>query len=425
MSELIDPRNASIDGLIDWLRERRVRQPTSSLAEILSGREFAADRLVDLACIDLMQRRRMGHSVSAETYLQEFPTLDRDQHRLDLIDAELCICAELGQGTDVSEIVGRFPDLADPIRELMQLDGVPTAAPPARQRVDDTCESADDSSKSDAAEFSLQGEVSDSSTVHSVPHYPVEAPEWFTADKCVASGQGHWLVRGRDSVRGDALAMKIIELPAQIAQDQGEQILNACEKAAKVRNAAWIIPSLAAIQHRHLAVIRPWVFAPNWEAGDLPRERSARLRDFASVAFTIQSAHDVGAAHGAIHAKNLIRDHDGKTKMVDAVAGLSGLRRWLPSASEKADTDALIADDQRKKLDVQDLIKLVAAASVEWEETMNPGLLSDLRTIAGKYPGEASGRIGELLIKSADAGSNDGGQRPTWRKRLAQWFAGD
>jgi hypothetical protein len=88
MGDLVDPRDASIDGLIDWLSEKRRRDPVSRLSDLIAGHELDEHRLVDIACIDLMQRQRMEHPVSVESYLEEFPCLRNESNLLDLIDAE-------------------------------------------------------------------------------------------------------------------------------------------------------------------------------------------------------------------------------------------------------------------------------------------------------------------------------------------------
>ncbi len=58
MGEQIHPDEASLDDLIDWLRSQRTLHPTASLSSLLAGRSIDTQRLVDLACIDLMERRR-------------------------------------------------------------------------------------------------------------------------------------------------------------------------------------------------------------------------------------------------------------------------------------------------------------------------------------------------------------------------------
>jgi hypothetical protein len=42
MGDVVDPRDASIDGLIDWLREKRRRDPVSRLSDLCSASAIMA-----------------------------------------------------------------------------------------------------------------------------------------------------------------------------------------------------------------------------------------------------------------------------------------------------------------------------------------------------------------------------------------------
>ena len=121
-----DPTSESIDGLIDWIRNARDRDAEASLFQLLRERlidlrSLGTQRLVDLACIDLIHRKRLGQSVTVESYVADFPQLGTDTHRLDLIDAELCVAEEIGLEICTEGLAKRFPDLADQIGELVQL----------------------------------------------------------------------------------------------------------------------------------------------------------------------------------------------------------------------------------------------------------------------------------------------------------------
>ena len=58
----------------------------------------------------------------AEEYVQDFPQLDQTSDLLDLIDAELCVAAELQEPIEIASYYKRFPDLVSEIDELAQLD---------------------------------------------------------------------------------------------------------------------------------------------------------------------------------------------------------------------------------------------------------------------------------------------------------------
>ena len=434
------PGDASIDGLIDWLRENRQRDPASPLSVLLSDYRVDPQRLVDLACIDLMQRRRMGQAVTVETYVQEFPDLASESNLLDLIDAEICVATELGQQIDVDGYASRFPHLLDQIAELARLErGAAAELASALIGVGDAVVHCDEdpprgeqNSVSQSADFSVDvppQEATASRQVSKLPEHLLDVPEWFIGEGCVASGAGRWLMRGRDAVRGTALGMKVIELPLQVSAAGSEQILDACELAAKVRNPSWVPPSIAAIQRRYLGVIRPWQFASPWQPSAASQNPAEQLRRLASVAFAVESAHRIGATHGGIHAENLLVDHSGKVRVLDAGSSRMGLHRWLsPSAPESPLQIASL--DQRRAVDVQDLIKLVAVASVQWNHQWARDLVADLQRISTEDAGGACGLIGQLLMQHADSwrperagGSSRGGQHGTWRKRWARWLA--
>ncbi len=402
-----DPIRESIDGLIEWVRERRKDAPDARLTDLLAGHRLPTERLVDLACIDLMQRRRMGHAVTVETYLDEFPSLLGESSQLDLIDAELCVSSELGVRPDVEQYIQRFPELAAPIRELVRLDAAtPEMIGSALIDVADSANCRDDSTNESAA-FSIERFGKTMAGRSDLSSIPIDLPDWFVGEKCVTSNPGRWLIQGRDCNRGTALALKVIELPGQLSAAEREVILGGCEAAAKVRNRAWNVPGVAAIENRHLAVIRRWVFAHPWPQSTIsqPGEShccGAALRRLASLAFAIQSAHDVGATHGGIHRQNLMIDHQGNVQIVDAICSRDGLVRWLRCPPECGVNGQQSDLQYRMNLDVQGLIKLVMADSVAWQNDRASELADQLRNVADNHSDEASGMIGELLIRRSN-----------------------
>ncbi len=127
MGGMVDPPHSSIDSLIDWLREQRRRDPCSPLSSLLADKKFDERRIVDIACIDLMERRRMGLAVTVESYLEDFSCIQDESNLLDLIDAEICVAAELGEQLQLDEYADRFPQLADQVTELVRLDAAAEA----------------------------------------------------------------------------------------------------------------------------------------------------------------------------------------------------------------------------------------------------------------------------------------------------------
>ena len=435
-----DESDHSIDTIIGWLRERRNEQPEAPLGVLLADKRLTQDCLVDVACIDLIGIRRAGQSIRVEDYLRDFPQLADPRLQLDLIDAEICVDRELGHDVSLEKLVERFPELKSEIAELLKMDPLaqgdliliaessrsdPSADPstgqdrPAGQLTPSIAAADGDSS----LEFSVSQPLTDQKTAIGSEH-PIDVPEWFLGERCVASGPGHWLVRGREATRGETLAMKVVELPLQVTHRQVEQLMDACEKAAKVRNPTWLLPAVAAVQERHLAVIRSWVFANPWQHGSRVTDHAKRLRQLSMVAYALQSAHSAGAAHGGIHLTNLLVDHDGKVQVVDGCASRSILNRWF-------DGDDFASISQRQRWDIQDLVKLIVNDAFDWSGEWVDALVREIRRQIDLDPSEACGRIGDVLIRCADGDrrsvppstANATAVVTGFRGRLAAWMS--
>lgn len=484
MTEFAEVSADSIDDLIAWLNQRRKTNPVASLAELLGGQIVDRDAVLDLACIDLMHQHRNGLPVLAENYLQDFPQLDRSSDLLDLVDAELCVLAEMRKPIDLASYRSRFPDLVSDIEELAQLDfsrevSVFTREPEAGRRLIQSDKSSQLSGAyptmgnvgSDSSGFSLMSSGNPTAKVSSAhrklsleevkDEYPLEIPDWFLVDECISRDKDQCLLRGRDSVRGISIAMKIICVP-QLAEDRYvTALLDVCEAASRVQNPHWIAPQMAAVQMGYLGVIRPWQFASPWQlrsmmgaaaglesnqtghasshegvvsthrnhqieskgAGGNEQIVSRRWRQLANVAFAIESAHQSGATHGAIHAGNLAVDHEDNIRILDAASSLSALHRWLGNR-----TAGIQSFDERIHLDVQDMMKLVHATA-RWLPSVDcDQLVNQVQEAVGKQTDSPLIRMGEILIHYADrcqsAGWRGGSkQPPRWRTRIADWLS--
>lgn len=265
--------------------------------------------------MDLMERRRRGLDVLAESLLKEFPILAADPACvLDLIDAEICVRRELADDRDVAFFAKRFPELSNEITQLVMLDG---SQPPsgvlnlshhpfdqlAGQPLADNELTLEAESElggvGEQSDVRLQGDfrvpgkihtpgedlaewtVDTAKTIfgtqdhHALPIHlgedsidapiPIQPPDWMTGAKCVATEVAalgrSWLVKGRDGERGDVVAMKVIPLPATLGKQERTRMLDLCESASNVVHDAWETPRIAAINNGHLAVVRGWIFS--------------------------------------------------------------------------------------------------------------------------------------------------------------------
>ena len=444
MSESADLRSADLDGLIRWLDKQRRQDTTTPLGQLVAEQGLDPARLIDLACVDLMQRRRMGHAVRVEDYLKDIPALSKPELLLDLIDAELCVAAELKQATSSDDYVGRFPELANEIRELIQLEsGIAEGhrsnlSPLLGDEAELTPQGNEHSDASGLVESlppesSLEGELQfadgskelvsslqeDVSVSSFLSEQPVEAPEWFVADQCVARTPGRWLLRGHESVRRTPLAMKVTELPLQLDAAQSHALLDACEAASKVRNPRWISPRVAAVQQRHLGVVRDWSFSQPWNAVDVEwRVQAKRLAD---IAYTVEAAHRAGATHGGLHFGNILVDHSGDVLLVDGAASHAGVNKWCHGISS-----GIRSFEERVQIDLQDLVKLISASVVDWKTTKSRALLNAIQHVAADHA-EACGQIGHWLTQCVDGDFDEGRWEPPtrtrWSERWKRWFS--
>ena len=409
------------------------------------------EKLVDLACIDLMKRKRAGQVISAICYLNPFPMLAESTLLLDLIDADLCICIELQLPSPADFYCQNFRDLASKVRDLVRLQephsadfllpllvDSPTSDMSSGFSVDEQLTPLLQSEETPATATDLTMQQAGTHKA-GLPVKPVSAstsalipiegsntnpmtadfrlvdtPSWFVGRQCIAAGPGHWLIRGRDEVRGVALAMKVVRMPDGIDHGAASGLLDVCEAASKVQHPGWVTPIIATVQNQHLGIIRPWWFArgmPRELAADeqlSPLEAKKLLSKLASIAFAVAAAHQVGATHGAIHSGNVLVDHNGQWKLVDAVASRLAVSRYLSrrNVSSTDDLTAMIAFESRRDIDVQDLVTMITSLLFSSQESTVEEMVFMFRQVA-KHEMNPAAEIGSLLMSYAD------GERPS------------
>lgn len=479
MTEYADDSKGGIDDLITWLNDQRRSNPIAPLVDLLGEKNMDRNAVLDLACIDLMHQHRNGYPTYAEQYVQDFPQLDRTSDLLDLIDAELCVAAELREPIDLADYSKRFPDLSEDIEELAQLDLLPEM--PCLHRQARSGGFRFDLSKAphlDSSDLKLDHPENISSDFSFDPlhspgdgaslanrklaiekireDYPLTIPEWFLVDQCISRDSDHCLLRGRDDVRGISLAMKIIRVPHLMADEHVNELLDVCEAAARVQNPHWIAPQMAAVQRGYLGVIRPWQFASPWQPASLgeslPQGDSKevvtkalyadalngsrcsetivlqRWRQLATVAFAVEAAHRSGATHGALHAGNLAVDHQGNVRVFDATCSTVALKRWFGKHPECVHSPGIQSLEQRIDVDVQDIMKLVRDTSAWIPSLACESLLDQVHRCVADQGDSCLMRIGEILLQHADCHqpvdrNTVTGQRPRWRTRIARWWS--
>ncbi len=386
--DAVPRRDTSLETLIDWLRQQRLEKPRVPLCDLLGAHRVELTRLIDLACVDLIEQRRSGHAINAESYIDQFPELASDELLLDLIDAEICIARELQEPVDPPQYAQRFPALIDDINELL---GMQEPSSIAGSSIAGASQPLPELASSDLPKTAIEV----------LGDQPVDGPDWFSPEKCFASEPGRWLIRGRDKLRGEVMAMKIIDLPP-LSADQSRHLLDACEAASKVRHPVFVPPTLAAIERGHLGVIRPWVFGIPWTEVAAKRDVATQLREFASLAYCLEAVRRCGAAHGGVHQDNVLIDHDGNLRLVDAAGSFSGVRRWLrPERTPEPDTP-IVPLSQRQRQDIDDLVRLIESACGRWRERWTSRLLEEMKGIVDGLPERGADDLGALLMRYAD-----------------------
>jgi len=471
MTDSLNVSTITLDGLINWLSQQRKNNAAATLGDLLRGQPVDRNAVLDLACIDLMHQHRTGHPVYAEEYVQDFPQLDQTSDLLDLIDAELCVAAELQETIEIASYYKRFPDLVSEIDELAQLDlhlDIPTFhLNPATQNSGFGFSETPHSFTSSLTMAERDDQLSGFSVDPAIPpdeenvsieklseDYPLAIPDWFVLDQCLARTKDGCLLRGRDDVRGVPLAMKIIRVPRLLTDAEVTDLLDVCEAASRVQNAHWIAPRMAAIQMGYLGIIRPWQFANSWQLAPFSRSTSQRQnctesgppdamtnaldadestnaeldetvvlrrwRQLAAVAFSVESAHRSGATHGAIHAGNLAVDHQGKVCVLDATSSITALERWLGKNST-----GIQCLENRIQFDVDDFVSLVCETE-KWMHSMtSEQLVQDVRNTASNHQQSQLACIGEVLMRYADHYQGLSiEQQPRWRARISRWWLG-
>ena len=414
-------QSISMEQALGRLQAIRVNDQDSSLSSLLDSDQQSQEYLIDLACVDLINRRRAGKDVTAQDYIDDLPNLASKDDHLDLIDSELCVDREQVSLRSLQNYLDRYPKFAAEIAELFDLPSPPSGHAGLVELDRPALPALDQSNRS--LDFSIvENQTGEKPHVQDELDVPVEVPDWFTAKQCIASGPGYWLLRGRDSSRGETLAMKIMRLPSQVTVTQIDGLLEACERAAKVASPAWVGPAIAAVQHKHIAIVRPWVFGTSWNGQQSDKDVGQKIRGLASVAYGLQAAHRLQAAHGSVSAGNLFFDHEGKIKIVDCVSSSSGVMRWLQESPDQS----LCPWGDQQAMDIQDLLGLIANTSVSWPRVWAEKLLPELRATAGRHDDEACGQIGDFLMKWSDQNFADAPKdKPaSWRSRLAKWIEG-
>lgn len=412
------PLHGSIDELIQWVERRRGAHPHQPLSQLIGAEQVDVDRLVELVAIDLIRRRRGGQDVLVEDYVRQFPLLGESQsHLLDLIDAEICVRREMGETLATDCFSKRFPDLTDPIGQLMHLSprpplptGDPADAvnPPSGsiQIVDDGVNGQDQSDDFLLSrDLTIAGVRSGVSSRSADPQgddsidapIPIQPPNWMMGARCIATATNSvgrsWLIKGRDTERNDTVAMKIIPQPESLNREFRTRVLDLCEQTSNVTHPAWIAPRIAAVNNGHLAVVRPWIFGTPFSSIQTRLDAGKRFKIIVRIAFALSAAHRVGATHGGVKASNVILDHNSAAVLIDAASGVAGWEYAQSIWDNRLDKTL----DARIRHDAQGLLGMIADECVHSTEPSRIAWLNLIASDLTHSDPDACAKIGEQL----------------------------
>jgi serine/threonine protein kinase len=329
---------------------------------------------VDRVCLEYIRRRRAGESVSVQDYVKQYPKLCSDEALLDLIDAEICVSEELGLPSAVNHLVAQFPKLGKQIEQLANLN--------------DSIRRSQDSTTS----------TGDRARQHAFPIHSLQGlPDWFDlgslqSQQRLSESIESWIYRGRDTRNDSPLALKIVRSRQPIHSNQRETLLDRCEASAGVNHIHWANPILATVQESCYAVVRPWFFGVSLSQRIAsPIDATELMSKMSTIAFAIAAAHRSGAFHSGIHAGNVIVDHRGVWKLIDAAS--SG--RGFPPQGVNQSISIL------PERDVSDLIRMIDSTL---QTIISNSTTSGLDRLRYKIPtGKLDAAdVGEWLLRAAE-----------------------
>ena len=251
------------------------------------------------------------------------------------------------------------------------------------------------------------------------PVPPIKPPHGFIIDSGVSTRPGVWLLRCHEESTQQPCSFKIMNVTrsksGQLSSLEVESILDACERAAKIRHPVWVQPLIATCDGRFLGVIRPWIFGVSWREGISALASDEAFRFLAEVAFGLHAAHQSGCHHGNVGENNLFFSHKGNLHLTDTVNTFS----FRLTSSNLSQHD-LVREDAMM------FSRLVASLQLDARRGLSNQLVAQCHSLVLNTPTDTMAIVGEWLVKIADdvsrtSASSTIGQRQTgvsWLKSI-------
>ncbi len=377
MTKRISPQ---LDGAAraDWLRQRRRSDVETPLRQWLGDYQLTDEEILELVCVDILARTRPALPVDWAAYFSDFPALADDPEAvLDVIDADICARRDHQLAIQPEDYSGRFPALAARIARLIEIDTLESCW-------DDGTDFSFDQIGGPAqrgGELSGDGAGSDGASGDFSRYCSVELPADVRITGLLALRDEVSCLRG-SSAGNRSVVIKVVS-KRRLANDAlSARIGDYLQRLSGVSHPAWISPDVIAENASQLVMVRPWVagtlFTNRYLHNSPPRAEqssaapplglSPLLRELADLGYALAAVHDQGLAHGAVHPHNLLRDHTGSLRIVDAGFGFPdpGLQwDWqLPAAPL---VDAVDAGHHAGQVhDAASLRRVVAGALVPY-----------------------------------------------------------
>lgn len=438
----------------DWLRHRRDSDLDTPLGELLGECRLTNEEILELVCADILARTRPARPVDLAAYFADFPALaDDPESVLDIIDADICARREHQLAINSSDYHQRFPELAARIARLIEIDTLETS-------LDDGTDFSFDQPHGPAGTTGPTAQANPAaasggpSTGDFARYCSVELPADVRITGLLAWRDEVTCLRG-SSADNRGVVIKVVSKRRLPNESLSAAIGDDLERLARVSHPAWITPDVIAENATQLVMVRPWV------AGTLLTNRylqnspptvgeppptpllglSPLLRELADLGYAIAAVHSQGLAHGSLHPHNLLRDHDGAIRIVDAGFGFPdpGIQwDWrlpaAPSIGGDGHHRSPGQDHAGQGRDAASLVRIVAGALIPYARACETSIDTPLQRWvrwcqdsgrAMRPDGDVS-QIADNLLALADGrplklpASTASGRSSWWSKRFGR-----
>ncbi|WP_153556253.1 protein kinase family protein [Roseimaritima sediminicola] len=364
------------------------------------------DEILERVCADILRLPASQALPPFAHYLRAFPVLRQDPEALlDVIDAHVCVVRGRNESVDASQYTALVPELASQIQRLLDIDAIESNFSPADDSV--------------AAAFSVDEPRPEASAPKSGrdPAEPLDWTRYLSVDlpedirpggllslrqdvsclRGLADDQTPVLIKVVNKRRLCDTAGSLVGDGDTPGSDHASRIGDRLETLSRWQHPAWIRPLALVESDTQIVMVRPWIAGTLWtdrfvdsqvvdsqgrpdlqgsQGGPPASGRpAALLRSMADVGFAVAALHQQGLAHGTLHPRNLLRDHDGGLRIVDAGFGFPDpATQWdwhFPPAVDPANLQAegrrpADADQERGRLlreQTRDVAALLRLAS--------------------------------------------------------------